>query len=75
MNHQENAIRGVLKQQLIVDSESGPYKTIQEAIEHAEPNSVIRISPGLYSNNIVINKPGLRLEPKEKVGDIIIVVS
>ncbi|CAD8139625.1 unnamed protein product [Paramecium pentaurelia] len=76
MNHQDNnALKGVLKQQLIVDSESGPYKTIQEAIDRAEPNTVIKIAPGLYSSNIVINKPGLRLEPKEKVGDIILVVS
>lgn len=29
----------------------------------------------MYSSNIVINKNGLRLEPKEKVGDIIVVVS
>lgn len=60
---------------MIVDSESGPYKTIQEAIDKAEANTVIKIAPGLYSSNIVINKPGLRLEPKDKVGDIIIVVS
>ncbi|CAK85226.1 unnamed protein product (macronuclear) [Paramecium tetraurelia] len=75
MNHQDNAIKGVLKQQLIVDSESGPYKTIQEAIDKAEPNTVIKIAAGLYSSNILINKPGLRLEPKDKNGDIIIVVS
>jgi F-box protein 11 len=35
---------------------------------------VIKISPGLYQDNIYINKPGLVLEPKDKVGDIIIVV-
>lgn len=58
-----------------IDSESGPYKTIQEAIREAEPGSIIKIAPGLYSTNIVIDKNGLRLEPKEKVGDIIIVVS
>lgn len=36
---------------------------------------VIKIAPGLYSSNLVITKPGLRLEPKDKQGDIIIVVS
>ena len=35
---------------------------------------MIKISPGLYQDNIYINKPGLVLEPKDKVGDIIIVV-
>ncbi|KAL4497849.1 hypothetical protein ABPG72_000604 [Tetrahymena utriculariae] len=58
----------------IVDSESGPYKTIQEAIDAAEPGSTIKIAPGLYNDNIYINKPDLTLEPKEKVGDIILVV-
>ncbi|KRX06051.1 Pectin lyase fold/virulence factor [Pseudocohnilembus persalinus] len=47
-------------------------KTIQEAIDIAQEGGIIKISPGLYKENIYINKPGLRLEPKEKTGDIII---
>ena len=39
---------------VIIDSESGPYKTIQEAVEQAEPGSIIKIAPGLYSDNIYI---------------------
>lgn len=37
-----------------IDSESGPYKTIQEAINAAEPGSTIKIAPGLYNDNIYI---------------------
>lgn len=58
-----------------VDPENGPYKTIQDAIDAAEPGGVIKIAPGLYSDNIVIKKPNLKLEPKEKLGDIILVVA
>jgi len=76
MNQEETGgLHKVLKATYIVDAESGPFKTIQEAIDAAEPGSVIKIAPGLYSTNILINKNGLRLEPKEKVGDIIVVVS
>lgn len=59
------------------DSE-GPYKTIQEEIDDAEPGSCIKVAPGLYSDNLIIRwggyfvdyslprKPNLRIEPKEK---------
>lgn len=40
--------------QCILDAESGPYKTIQEAIDAAEPGSVIKVAPGLYSDNLTI---------------------
>ena len=39
---------------MILDAESGPYKTIQEAIDAAEPGSVIKVAPGLYSDNLTI---------------------
>ena len=35
----------------------------------------MKVSPGLYNENIIIKKSGLTLEPKEKLGDIIIVVN
>lgn len=59
----------------MIDAESGPYKSIQEAIDAAEPNCIIKVAPGLYSDNLMITKPGLQIEPKEKLGDIILVVN
>ncbi|EGR30705.1 hypothetical protein IMG5_125070, partial [Ichthyophthirius multifiliis] len=55
--------------------EDGPIKTIQQAINEADAGCVIKISPGLYQENLKINKPSIRLEPKEKIGDIIIIGS
>jgi len=75
ITHSDTALHKVLKNNWVVDPENGPYKTIQDAIDAAEPGGVIKIAPGLYSDNLVINKPNLKLEPKEKLGDIIIVVS
>ena len=59
----------------IVDPILGPYKTINSAIAEAQPNSVIKVSAGLYTENIRIINKSLRLEPKDKVTDVIIVVN
>lgn len=59
----------------VVDPLLGPFKTINSAIQEAEPNSVIKISAGLYTENIKIKNKSLRLEPKDKVTDVIIVVN
>ena len=47
---------------LLVDQENGPYKQIQEAIEIAEPGSLIKIRTGVY-RPITINKPNLKFMP------------
>lgn len=47
----------------VVNQEQGPHKSIQAAINAAEPGSVIKIDPGLYQESIMIDKPNLRLEP------------
>lgn len=36
---------------------------------------MIKVAPGLYSDNLVVKKPGITIEPKDKLGDIILVVS
>jgi parallel beta-helix repeat protein len=33
------------------------YKTINEAIKNAEPNSIIQIPPGIYREGLIIDKP------------------
>lgn len=38
----------------LIDPDAGPYKTIQEAINAAEPGASIKIAPGLYTDNLVI---------------------
>lgn len=35
----------------------GEYPTIQAAIDAAEPGNIIRVSEGVYSENVVLNKP------------------
>ena len=39
---------------LYVDAKQGPYKSIQEAIDDATPNSTIFVGNGLYRDNIKI---------------------
>ncbi len=38
-----------------------PFTTIQQAIDHAVPNSLILVNPGLYSENIVMNNVSLNI--------------
>ena len=44
----------------VVNQDTGPYRSIQSAINAAEPGSVIKIDPGLYQENLLITKPNLR---------------
>lgn len=41
------------------------YPTIQEAINAAEENTLIKVDEGLYRENLVITKPNIFLEPKK----------
>ncbi|NTS41028.1 right-handed parallel beta-helix repeat-containing protein [Flavisolibacter sp. BT320] len=36
-------------------------ESIQEAVDAAQPNSVIRLLPGTYREGIVVNKPGIEI--------------
>lgn len=36
------------------DKQTGPYRSIQEAIDEASPGSLIKISEGLYDETLVI---------------------
>ncbi len=35
----------------------GQYKTIQQAVDAANPGDTIRVAPGTYAENVVVNKP------------------
>ena len=58
-----------------MDKVQGPFRTIKEAVEAAEATGKqgieIRISSGLYTDNVVIKTNGLKLMAKDKDADII----
>ena len=55
-----------LKKIIVVDPENGLYKTIEEAIKVADWGTVIRVCEGVYTCSLMINKPGLKIEPRDK---------
>lgn len=62
----------VIKISYIVDQQFGPYKTIQEAIKDAKPDSVIKVNSGLYKENLVVKKPGLKILTKDFTSEVYI---
>lgn len=57
---------------MIVDPENGPCRTIQQAIDISKPNSIIRVSSGLYRENLIIRIAPLRIEAKDASAEIYI---
>ena len=55
----EVSVQGI-KQEILVPSQ---YKTIQEAINNSNPNTLIRVETGLYKESLVFKKPNIFLEP------------
>jgi len=51
---------------IIVDPELGQYRTLEEALEVAEEGTVIKLTEGVYTCNIVISKPGIKIQPRDK---------
>jgi F-box protein 11 len=51
---------------IIVDIENGDVKTLEEALEIAEEGTIIKLCEGVYTCNVVINKPGIKIEPRDK---------
>ncbi len=51
---------------IIVDMENGPIRTLEEAIDLAEEGTIIKLCEGVYTCNVKITKPGLKIEPREK---------
>ena len=49
-----------------MDSETGDAKSLEEAIAMAEEGTVIKLCEGVYTCNIKITKPGIKIEPRDK---------
>ena len=50
------------KQIYIVDPASGPFFKIQDAIDQAKNNTIIKISPGVYKENLRITNKSIWIE-------------
>lgn len=50
---------------------NGEYKKIGDAVAVAQPGTEIRIASGLYTENVEVRTPGIRLVPMDKEADII----
>jgi pectin methylesterase-like acyl-CoA thioesterase len=59
----------------IVDQQSGPYYTIQSAIDKAKSGSIIKINTGLYKENLVIKGKSLSLEARDINSEVYILGS
>jgi F-box protein 11 len=42
------------------------YKTLDEALAVAEEGTIIKLTEGVYTCNVVIDKPGIKIEPRDK---------
>lgn len=49
-----------------MDPELGMYKTLEDALQVAERGTVIKLEEGVYTCNVVISKPGIKIEPRHK---------
>jgi hypothetical protein len=54
----------------VVDQIDGPFKTIQSAIDEGGAQATIKVSPGLYKENIMVTKPGMKIEAKDINSDV-----
>ena len=45
---------------------NGSVRTLQEALDLATSDTVIKLTEGTYNTHIHINKPGLKIEPRDK---------
>jgi len=61
------------RQTVLVDPKSGPYYTLEEAIEKVDSFTTIYLAEGSYTCKIAITKPGLVIEKKDKEKDVFIV--
>lgn len=58
-----------------IGGEKGIKISINDAITAATPGSIIKIASNVYYEELLITKPGLVLEPKDKNGEVTLVQS
>jgi hypothetical protein len=46
--------------------EKGDIKSLDEALEIAEEGTIIKLCEGVYTCNVKITKPGIKIEPRDK---------
>jgi len=44
--------------------------SISDAINSATPGTIIKIASNVYEEELLITKPGLQFEPKDKNGEV-----
>lgn len=66
-----NTIAAVASMAYVGKGSDFAYQTIQSAIDNSPSNTYLHIAPGIYDENIVINKPITILGPKDGVATIL----
>jgi hypothetical protein len=51
---------------IIVDMDNGEVKSLEEALQLAEEGTIIKLCEGVYTCNVKITKPGIKIEPRDK---------
>lgn len=44
----------------------GDIKTLDDALKIAEEGTIIKLCEGVYTCNVTITKPGIKIEPRDK---------
>ena len=46
--------------------EHGEVKSLEEALQIAEEGTIIKLCEGVYTCNVTITKPGIKIQPRDK---------
>lgn len=66
--------RSIVVDKVSTNNLSDHFTSISKALEYASPFTRIKITTGIYEENLKIEKPNIILEPKEKGGEVTIVL-
>ena len=62
-----------MQKNFLVDQKEGPYYTIQQAIDAAGPNSIIKVAKGHYKENLRITVPNIKIEGKDMTPEVFVI--